>query len=155
MNPTRKSRCPRTLPLHSPRTPPPCLTPNIQRTKTHPLSMLLQLCDPLPLSIPLTHVVIYPRRNENATLSTSFACIAALLITQYTIAHISKAWERKALPNTAPIALLYPPYLRYPQRLLPLPPSLSSPLQETPRLRAPSDRITEGYYLGQFVDFVA
>jgi len=109
----------------------------------------------LPHLILLTPAVPYPRRNENAAPPTNSACIAVLQTTRFKIARVSKALPKKVLTSIAPIPPLYPLYLPYPLHLPHPLPSLSFPLRETPHLRASSDRITEGYHLGQSVDFVA
>ena len=144
-NPVHKSRQPRILSIHNPRTPPP--TQNTHRRKTRLLPTLLPHDPPLHLS-PHTHVALYPKRNERATKLIISACIAAMEITGSKIAPVSEVQLKKAMQSPT---ILYPLYLLY---LLLLPPR-SSLHRENPRLRALSDRITEEHYFGNSVDFVA
>jgi len=93
-------------------------------------------------------VALYPKRNKHATKPIISACTAVIEITRSKIAPVSEVQLRKATPNPAMLYLLY--LLHY----LPRPSPLFPP-QETPHLRAPNDRITEGHHLGYFVDFIA
>jgi len=137
MNPMRKSRYPRIPPLHNPRTPPP--TPS----EMPPLPTLPP--HDLPPCLPRTHMAHYPKRNEHTVKRTTSACIVATEITRSKIAPGFEAQLKKATPSPTTPYLPSQPHLLLPSFLLPW---------ETPLLRAPSDRITEGYYPGYFVDFV-
>jgi len=110
---------------------------------------------PPPHHIPLTYAVCYPKRNENATLLTNSAYTAAMEIMQFMTARIFKVLPKRVTPNnmlTFTQCYLHPllPHLPVHSLL-----SLSFPPLKTPQLGAPSDKITEGYHLGYFVDFVA
>ena len=125
--------------------------PNIQHSKT----CLLPPHDLSPVSIVRTHAAPYLKRNESTALPTNSACITAMEITQFRTACIFNTLPKRVTPNNAPTFMLYlhplPPLLSLYLPLL----LLSFPPLKTPRLRAPSDRITEGYYLGYFANFVA
>ena len=108
----------------------------------------------LPLDPPLIHAALYPRRNKNAASPSNSTCIVAIRIMRFRIAHVFKALRKRVTTNNALTFTLYLLLLLPLLRLHPLP-SLSSPLRETPHLRAPSDGISEGYYLGYFVYFIA
>ena len=145
MNPARRSQYPGILPLHNARTPPPLRTPNIQHSRTHLLPT--RLSRELPRPILLTPAALYPKKNENAALPTSSACIVLIQITQFKIVHVFKIPPKGATANNVLTSTPCPPLLT--------PPLPSFPLRENPCLRAPSDRITEEHYLGYFVNFVA
>ena len=90
-------------------------------------------------------MALYLKRNECAVKLITSACIAVIEIIRSKIAPVSEVQLKKAMPNPT---ILYLLYLLHPL----LPPSFS--LWEIPYLRAPSNRNTEGYYFGCFVDFV-
>jgi len=120
-----------------------------QHNKTRPLPT--HLPHELPLHILHTHAVPYPKKSENAASPTNSACIVLTQITRFRTVHVFKDPLKRATANNV---LTFTPCPPHPPQRPPLLP-LSFPARETPHLRAPSDRITEGYHCGHFVNFVA